>query len=407
MSVAVGNVAAGDTKGLQIFRNAAAARRGAYRFGNLLSLQRAEQARGEIGLCPQYQPTPLVALADVAADVGVEVVWYKDESPRFGLGSFKALGGAYAVAKLLQESISRRVNQEISLHDVARGRYRELTSQTTVTCATDGNHGRSVAAGAQMFGCKCVIFLHAGVSAAREEAIAAFGASTIRVAGDYDDSVAAAAAEAEKMGWTVVSDTSWPGYERVPCLVMQGYTVMILEIMDRLRASGRAMPTHVFLQGGVGGLAAAVVATFWEALGEAAPTFVIVEPEGADCLYQSARARHPSPARGNLNTIMAGLSCGEVSATAWRILAPSANYFMTIPDEPAVAAMRQLADRKPPIIAGESATAGLAALQLLASGTAELRAEMKLNRSARVLLIGTEGATDPALYERLVGSREP
>lgn len=392
--------------GFQIFRNAAASRRGAYRFGNLLSLKRAEQAREEIGLCPLYQPTPLLALADVAAAAGVETIWYKDESPRFGLGSFKALGGAYAVAKLLQESISQRIVRTVSLHDVARGRYQELTSQITVTCATDGNHGRSVAAGAQMFGCNCVVFLHSGVSPAREEAIAAFGASTIRVAGDYDDSVEAAAAEAQKMGWTVVSDTSWPGYEQVPCLVMQGYTVMILEVMDQLRASGRAMPTHVFLQGGVGGLAAAVVATFWEALGESAPIFVIVEPERADCLYQSARAGRPSPACGDLNTIMAGLACGEVSLTAWRILAPSANYFMTIPDERAVAAMRQLADRTPSIVAGESATAGLAALQLLASGTPELRAEMKLTEGARVLLIGTEGATDPALYERLAGVRE-
>lgn len=389
-----------------LFRNAAAAQRGAYRFGEILSLNRAEHSRTDVGRCPLYQPTPLLSLPDLAASCGVGGLWYKDESGRFGLGSFKALGGAYAVAKLLQAHVADALGHHASLDDLAKARYRDVTSQVTVTCATDGNHGRSVAAGAQIFGCNCVIFLHEGVSLGREEAIARFGATIMRVAGDYDDSVRAAAAKADAMGWTVVSDTSWPGYQTIPSMVMQGYTVMVLEILDQLRAAGQPVPTHVFLQGGVGGLAAAVAATFWEALGTETPMFVVVEPDRADCLFQSAQSGRPTPARGDLNTVMAGLACGEVSEIAWRILASSVEYFMTIPDEPAIEAMRQLARRSPSIVAGESATAGLAALQLLTlgAGTTPIRDEMELTEKARVLLIGTEGATDPELYARFTRS---
>lgn len=394
--------------GFRLVRNAQAVRLGDYPFAHLLSVHGARRALGEMARCPHYQPTPLLDLGDIARRAGVSRVFYKDESTRFGIGSFKALGGAYAVAVLLVEHTARRLGRRVSVGELTNDSLRNLTGDITVVCASDGNHGRAVAAGAQVFGCQCVIFLHEGVSIGRERAITTLGAKVMRTQGNYDDSVRAAANAARAYGWQVVSDTSWSGYEDIPARVMQGYTVMALEILQQMQAMGAEPPTHVFLQGGVGGLAAAMVAHFWEELGSArAPTFVIVEPERADCLFQSALAGEVRSSRGDLNTIMAGLACGEPSPIAWSILAAGAAFFMTIPDDAAVAAMRLLAmpeDGSSPIVAGESATAGLAALLALASGAQNRpAADLRLNADSRVLLFGTEGATDPELYRKLVG----
>ncbi|HEX2492304.1 MAG TPA: diaminopropionate ammonia-lyase [Steroidobacter sp.] len=391
-----------------IHKNQRAPHRGKYAFHSVLSLEGAARAYADISACPIYQRTPLVKLDGIARRARVGRVFYKDESSRFGLGSFKALGGAYAVARVLCDRLRQVLEKDITIADLARGVYREHTNQVTVTCATDGNHGRAVAAGARVFGCRCVVFLHAGVSAERERAIASYGAQIVRVQGSYDDSVRAAQRAADAEGWTVVSDTSWPGYEAIPSIVMQGYTVMLREILEQLRESGEAAPTHVFVQAGVGGLAAAVVAHLWEELGAAAPIFVIVEPERAACLFASAEAGRPTAVHGELDTIMAGLACGEVSEVAWRILAAASDYFVTINEESAVEGMRLLAageNGDPNIVAGESATAGLAALLAIAEDPRHerLRQEMRLDQHARVLLFGTEGATDPELYQRLVG----
>jgi diaminopropionate ammonia-lyase len=393
---------------LRITENAAARVPGPYDLHEVLSHAAAATAYGMIAACPRYAPTPLRALDRVAATAGVGAVWYKDEASRFGIGSFKALGGAYAVARLLLRRMETALGRPVTVRDLVRGDVRAQTQQITVTCATDGNHGRSVAAGAQVFGCRCVIFLHRDVSAGREEAIRSFGAEIIRVAGNYDDSVRAATRAAAEHGWEIVSDTSWPGYVDVPRDVMQGYTVMLIETLAQLRQAGAGPLTHVFVQGGVGGLAAAVCAHLWEAMGTEAPVMVVVEPERADCLYQSARSWQPTPASGDLATVMAGLSCGEVSTEAWRILSKGARFFITIDDAPAIAAMRLLAHggaASEPIIAGESATAGLAALIATAADPA-LRELVELERDSSVLLIGSEGATDPALWRELVGAAD-
>ena len=390
---------------LRMIENPAARAPGRYREHEVLSHAAAATAYRMITACPRYAPTPLRPLDRVAAQAGVGAVWYKDESGRFDIGSFKALGGAYAVARLLLRHAAARLGREVTVADLVHGGLRPVTQQITVTCATDGNHGRSVAAGAQVFGCRGVIFLHRDVSAGREAAIRAFGADIVRVAGNYDASVRAATRAAEQHGWEIVSDTSWPGYEEVPRDVMQGYTVMLIEVLQQLQATAARLPTHVFVQGGVGGLAAAVCAHLWEAMGSAAPITVVVEPERADCLFQSARAGRPTPASGDLSTVMAGLSCGEVSSEAWRILAAGARFFITIDDAPAIAAMRLLAHRgatAAPIVAGESATAGLAAL-LAAAADPALRRQLALAADSSILLIGSEGATDPTLYQELVG----
>jgi len=376
-----------------------------YELQEVLSHEGAAAAYAAISACPLYAPTPLRRLDRTAAATRVADVWYKDEASRFGLGSFKALGGAYAVARLLQCKLAQHLGRDVTLPELVQGGLRQHTQRVTVTCATDGNHGRSVAAGARTFGCRCVIFLHAEVSQGREEAIRAYGADIVRVAGNYDESVLAAAQAAEQNGWDVVSDTSWPGYEAIPRHVMQGYTVMLIETLRQLQASGARRLTHVFVQGGVGGLAAAVCAHLWEEMGSAAPITAVVEPERADCLFQSALAGRPAPASGDLSTVMAGLSCGEVSTEAWRVLSRGARFFLTIDDAMAIEAMRLLGRcgaSEQPITAGESATAGLAALIAVAADPA-LRGQLELARDSSVLLIGSEGATDPDLYCQLVG----
>jgi diaminopropionate ammonia-lyase len=365
----------------------------------ILSDRGFAEALATITAWPGYAPTPLVPLPGLAAEIGVGELHYKDESDRFGLGSFKALGGAYAVARVILRR-AEAVGAPLSMADLAAGRGK--VADLTVCCATDGNHGRSVAWGARTFGCRCVIFIHATVSEGRKRAIEAYGAEVRRTAGNYDDSVREAEATARREGWIVVSDTSYPGYTDIPRDVMQGYELMAAEAFDALPEP----PTHVFLQTGVGGMAAAVVAQAKRRWDMERPTVVLADPDSSACWFDSIRAGRPVPVEGDLDTLMAGLACGEVSLLAWGILKDHADAVMAIPDEAAVEMMRRLArpaagDR--PIVAGESAVAGLAALAL-AMQDGEAAATLGLGPTARVLVFGTEGDTDPELYRELVGA---
>jgi len=354
------------------------------------------RARAEIASWPGYAVTPLLDLASVAAGAGIGAVRLKDEAPRFGLGSFKALGGAYAVAMALAAELARRgVAPQADSGDLVAGTYLDTTRAITVTCATDGNHGRSVAWGAQRFGCRCVIYVHATVSQGRVDAIARYGAEVRRVPGTYDDAVRQAARDAEANGWFVISDTSYEGYTTVPVDVMQGYRLMAAEALEQWEG---APPTHCFVQGGVGGAAAAVSVQLRTTLSPR-PMFVVAEPDRAACLLASAEAGEPVAIPGDLDTLMAGLACGEPSILAWQELSRAADAFMAVPDEAAVDCMRLLARQG--IVAGESGVAGLAAL-LLAAADPAARAALSLGRDSRVLLFSTEGATDPELYARLV-----
>jgi diaminopropionate ammonia-lyase len=369
----------------------------------ILSLAAFAEARREITSWPGYAPTPLRPLSKLAARVGIGEILYKDEAGRFGIGSFKALGGAYAVFKLLRQAIRERKGVVASSTDLTSGKYAEITRQITVTAATDGNHGRSVAWGAQTFGCRCVIYVHETVSEGRCRAIAAYGAEVRRAAGTFDDAVRQAAADAAAQGWHVVPDTSDESDNAVPRDVMQGYSLMV----DEALAQSSGVPSHVFIQGGVGGLAAGVCSHLWERFSAARPRFVIVEPDRADCFYRSAVAGKPTAAEGALDTIMAGLACGEVSMLAWRILQFGTDDFITIDDDAAADCMRLLAEGRggdDPIVAGESAVAGLAGL-LLANADPDARKRLALGRDSTVLVFGTEGATDPEVYRRIVGRR--
>jgi diaminopropionate ammonia-lyase len=339
-----------------------------------------EAARAAIRSWPGYAPSPLRALDGLARAAGLGAILLKDESGRFGLGSFKALCGGYAVARAVE----------------SRG------PGITVTCATDGNHGRAVAWGAARAGCGCVIFVHEGVSVGRRRAIEAFGAEVRVVPGTYDDAVRRSAEVAAAEGWVLVSDTSWEGYEAIPRDVMQGYAVMAEEALDELPG---APPTHLFVQGGVGGLAAAVAARLDRCFGPERPRIVVVEPERAACLLASCRAGRPVAVEGDLDTVMAGLACGEPSLLAWRVLDELAHAFLAIPDHAAVQVMRLLAegvggDR--PLVIGESGVAGLAGA-LAAAGCPALAEPLSLGPQSRVSVIGTEGATDPELRRAIVG----
>ena len=370
----------------------------------ILPAQDFAEARVEITKWESYAPTPLFALRALASRLEVDAIHYKDEGPRFGLGSFKALGGAYAAQCLLQREIFRATGLDVTLADIRTGKFRTECAGMTLVSATDGNHGRSLAWGCQRFGASCRIYIHAEVSEARAAAIRNLGAEVIRIEGDYDASVALARKEAGENNWHVVSDTSWPGYSRQPCDVMSGYGVMTQEICDALDRA----PTHVFLQGGVGGLAAGVVAGLRQHWGDHAPRAIIVEPELAACLFESARAGRATTIAVAEETLMAGLSCGEPSLLAWEILAEEASDFLTVPDSvvgPTIRLLAQPLSDDPPIEAGESAVAGLAAL-ILARQDADLSERLGLDSRARVLLIGSEGITDRAIFDRILAGSD-
>jgi diaminopropionate ammonia-lyase len=351
--------------------------------------------------CPAHRQTPLHSLTGLAESLGVAAISVKDEGHRFGLKSFKALGGAYAVMQLVLEQASATPQSSISPPDLMSDRVRAVAATMTVACATDGNHGRSVAAGARLVGASCVIFVHGGVSAERVAAMAAFGARIVRVEGTYDDSVAEAARQAETNGWIVVSDTSWDGYERIPLMVMQGYTVMVGEAFDALPEP----PTHLFLQAGVGGMAAAVAAHARAIYGAVAPKIIVVEPARAACLFTSARVGRLTEVPHGEPTVMGMLECYAPSAVAFEILAPLVSGYVTLEEDEAVTAMKQLAFPKPGdpvIVAGESGGTGLAGLTVCLNDPLA-RAALELGPTSRVLVFNSEGATDPILFQKHVG----
>src|SRR6185437_12374885 len=294
----------------------------------------------------------------------------KDESHRFGLGSFKARGGAYAAG-------------------LALDRQHSPQSPSTLCCATDGNHGRAVAFGARRHGCRCVIFVHEHALESKIAPMQALGAEVIRVAGNYDDSVDYAKRVASTQGWTLISDTSGDVADPVAAQVMQGYGVMVLEAAGQMSR----LPTHVFVQAGVGGLAAAVAGCFADLAKAERPAIVVVEPETAACVMASAIDRGPMRIAGELHTNMAMLSCGEVSAPAWATLKSRADAFMTVSDaaaDEAAAAVADTADVPGGLALTASAAAGLAGA-LAAIADPAIASQLALTQNSRLLIFATEG----------------
>jgi len=351
---------------------------------------------------PGYAPTPVHSLTHLASTCGVASVSYKDESQRFGLGSFKALGGAFAILQWAASTLSAQRQEIVTIEQVRSGQFRDEMKKLSVATATDGNHGRSVAWGAQLAGCPCHIFIHRDVSAGREHAMAEFGATVVRIDGDYDDSVKQCAQQADQNGWQIISDTSWPGYTDIPRSVMAGYTLMVHEMLSQLDES----PTHVIVQAGVGGLAAGVVSAWWQALGASAPKFIVVESDRAACVYQSLSQGSLTAVNIKDETVMAGLSCGEVSQLAWPLLQRATSAAVTIADDLVPQVMKGFADgvmSGASIEAGECAVPGVIALAALVNNT-ELAEQLGIDDKSRVQIFGCEGATDRAVYDELLAS---
>lgn len=348
--------------------------------------------------------TPLWSLPGLAEKFGIADLAIKDESYRSPLGSFKALGAPLALLRLILRHWPER---GYTAEDLFSGKHAKDLSDYVVISATDGNHGRALAAAALSIGCQCVIVLHKNVSLERERLIAKLGAKIVRIEGNYDDSVAHAAQLANTNGWQVVSDTSYDGYETIPRDVMQGYAIIADEIIQQTNGNDADAPafTHIFLQGGVGGLAAGVSSYLHERYGSRRPITVVVEPKEADCLFQTAANGKLTRATGVTDSIMAGLACGEVSPLAWRFLENEIDAFAVVEDQKVPHAMRMLANGSPqdiPVLVGESGVAGFAALMEIAANP-EYRAAINLDENSKVIVISTEGNTAPDIYKELVG----
>ncbi len=389
----------------QIIGNPAAAAAAPYSAEQsaILNSEGLRAARREISSWPGYRQTPLVALHGLAGACNVGSLHYKDEGWRFGLGSFKPLGGAYAVFRVIEGEIRRLSGRDVTSTGLFSGKYQDIVDGVTVCAATDGNHGRAVAWGSRMFGCRCVIYLNEAVTDGREKAISAYGAEVRRVPGSFDDAVRAASKTAAAEGWHVVPDTAAGGNIEASGNVTQGYALLADEVVSQL--ADDAPPSHLFIQAGVGGLAAAVCGQFWQAYGKQRPITVTVEPHNAACWFESFKAGEPIVVSGDLDSLMAGLACGEISPLSWPVLKSGAHAAMTISDEAAADTMRLLStgeDGDQPIVGGESGVAGLAAF-LLASQDAEARSLLGLDETSRVVVIGSEGDTDPETYRDIVG----
>ncbi len=371
----------------------------------------SQKIRGFHRQLPGYRVSPLKGLSNLAAGLGLGGIWVKDESARLDLQSFKVLGSSYAIYKLIQKRMGLQ-GQELSFADLTNGSLREKLGDITFAAATDGNHGRGVAWSAAQMGFQSVIYVHRLTSPGRIRAIESSGARVVVVEGNYDDAVRQVSVDARQRGWEVVSDTSWAGYEEIPKWVMQGYMTMLSEAQEQLAAQGLSQPTHIFVQAGVGSLAAATIGFYGDLFGDSIRTCV-VEPTEAACLYRSALAEdgQPQSVEGDLDTMMAGLACGEPNPIAWPILKDRAEYFAICPDFVAALGMRVYGvpgRGDPVIISGESGAVTLGALMYLmqhASGE-EFRDELKLGFDSQVLLINTEGNTSPEEFRSVVWEGE-
>lgn len=369
-----------------------------------LSQEEIQRAAAFHATLPGYAPTPLVKLDGFAGALGVSAVYLKDESKRFGLNAFKALGGSWAIADYLKETL--KLEGELTFE-----RLKEALSgrePITFITATDGNHGRGVAWTARVLGQKAVVYMPKGSAAERLENIRAQGAQAKITEYNYDDTVRMAARDAEENGWVLVQDTAWPGYETIPTRIVQGYGTLAMEIVEQLRQRGEGVPTHLFLQAGVGSFAGAVLGCMVETYGENYPITTIMEPDKADCVYRSAAADDGKLhfVTGDMDTMMAGLACGEPCTVVWPLLNSYADAFVSCDDETAAQGMRLLGKPRaedPIVVSGESGAVGAGLLERIMSGRyEELRKTLKLDGQARILIISTEGDTDRENYNRVV-----
>ena len=377
-----------------------ATRRQASPYFPALTGEQARLARAFHSSFPQYAPTPLAELSALAAQMGLKSLLVKDESQRFGLNAFKVLGGSYAIARHIAARLGLRP-EEMTFAALRSDAARAALGNAVFFTATDGNHGRGVAWTARELGCRAMVRMPKGTAKSRVENIRALGAEVTVEDCNYDGCVRLAARQArETAGGVLVQDTAWPGYTQTPLWIMQGYLTMALEADEQMVAP----PTHIFLQAGVGSMAAAVAAYFRQAHPQNPPKIILVEPAAADCFFRSAANGEITAVTGEMRTMMAGLACGEPSPIAWDILKRLTAAYLSCEDAAATRGMRALArplagDKA--IVSGESGASTLGAL-LDAAADEKAREALGLEESARVLLFSTEGDTDPVNYRRVM-----
>lgn len=357
---------------------------------------------------PDYSVTPLINLPHLSQYLGIASLHIKDESKRFGLNAFKVLGGAYAIGQYLANKLNRDINT-LSFSELASAEIKAKLGDITFVTATDGNHGRGVAWAAEQLGQKAVIFMPKGSSEIRAQNIRNHGAQCTITDLNYDDAVRLAYKNAQEKGWVMVQDTAWDGYEDIPTWIMQGYMTLAVEAMSQLEEAHATLPTHVFLQAGVGSFAGAVLGYIVEKMKDKAPKIIIMEPHQANCLYASAVADdgNPHAVTGDMQTLMAGLACGEPNTISWPIIRDNTDCFISAPDLYASCGMRILAAplaNDPPVTSGESGAIGAGILYNIMKNPEyhPLKQALALDKQAHVLLISTEGNTSPDIYEEVV-----
>lgn len=370
-----------------------------------LSINVADNVKRFHQSLPEYSVTPLQVFSSLAQEMGVQNIFVKDESFRFGLNSFKGLGGSFAIARYIADLLEV---EEMSFAQLCSKNIREKLGQLVFVTATDGNHGRGVAWAAKALGHKAVVYMPAGSSPERLEHIRKLGADAYTTAYNYDDTVRFAEKMAKENGWVLMQDTALSGYEKVPTWIMQGYLTMVDEVVKQLQEM-MVYPTHVILQAGVGSMAAAVAGYLKAVYGEKCPNIIVVESEKADCLYRTALSKEGvvQKVTGEMNTIMAGLACGEPNLIALSILKAYASAFITCPDNLAALGMRLLAATRgtdQSIISGESGAIGAGVLGELMWNTdyEKAKGQLKLDKNSRVLIFSTEGDTDAISYKKIV-----
>ncbi|NLW24795.1 MAG: diaminopropionate ammonia-lyase [Clostridia bacterium] len=355
----------------------------------------------------QYSETPLVELKELAKHLGLKSIFVKDESYRFGLNAFKVLGGSFAIGQFIAQKLGKDIS-DLSYQTMISQEVRNKIGDLTFITATDGNHGRGVAWTAEQLKQKSIVFMPKGSSPERVEKIRAHGATVEVKDMNYDECVRLANKLAEENGYIVVQDTAWEGYEEIPTWIMQGYVTMAYEAYLKMEAENKR-PTHIFLQAGVGSMAAAVCGFFSSVYKDDKPIISVVEPNKADCIFRTAKAddgkRHF--VTGDLDTIMAGLACGEPNTIGWEVLKSYAENFLSVPDEVAAHGMRVLGnplrgDER--VISGESGavTLGVVSQVMTKNELEEIREKLKLDENSVVLCISTEGDTDFHHYREIV-----
>lgn len=354
----------------------------------------------------EYSITPLHNLEGLANHLGLKNILLKDESYRFGLNAFKVLGGAYAIGRYLADKLDKDIS-EVSFDYLRSAEVKEKIGEITFVTATDGNHGRGVAWAANQLGQKSVVYMPKGSSQIRLDNIRKEGSDASIIDGNYEDAVELSDKMAKENGWVVIQDTAWEGYEEIPIWIMQGYGSLIYEAIEQMNGYGVEKPTHVFLQAGVGSFAGSILGYLVDKYGEDRPTTIVVEPDDANCLYLSSLSGKREIVEGDMPTIMAGLACGAPNTISFEVLKDYADGYFSCPDYVAARGMRILAaplKGDPQVVSGESGAVGTGVISLL-MGRQEykgLRKELRLDENSVVLLISTEGDTDPQKYKDIV-----